>query len=126
MIVTDHHECKEQIPDSYAAVDPKRKDCKYPFKNLAGVGVAFKLIQALDMSVPLEELMELYSDLVCLGTVADISPLVDENRILVTEGLNRFKTTKNIGLKSLIDVTTANNSMVTTSTIREAEQEDVF
>ena len=117
MIVTDHHECKEQIPDSYAAVDPKRKDCKYPFKNLAGVGVAFKLIQALDMSVPLEELMELYSDLVCLGTVADISPLVDENRILVTEGLNRFKTTKNIGLKSLINVTTANNSMVTTSTI---------
>lgn len=117
MIVTDHHECKEQIPDSYASIDPKRKDCGYPFKNLAGVGVAFKLIQALDTTVPLSELMELYSDLVCLGTVADISPLVDENRILVTEGLSRFKTTKNIGLKALIDVTTANNNTVTTSTI---------
>lgn len=117
MIITDHHECKEQIPDSYAAIDPKQKNCGYPFKNLAGVGVAFKLIQALDMSVPLAELMERYSDLVCLGTVADISPLVDENRILVTEGLKRFKTTKNVGLKALIDVTTANNSNITTSTI---------
>ncbi len=117
MIITDHHECKEQIPDSYAAIDPKRKDCKYPFKNLAGVGVAFKLIQALDMETPLENLMELYSDLICLGTVADISPLVDENRILVTEGLKRFKTTKNVGLKALLDVTTANNSNITTSTI---------
>ncbi len=117
MIITDHHECKEQIPASYASVDPKQKSCGYPFKNLAGVGVAFKLIQALDMSVPLEKLCELYADLVCLGTVADISPLVDENRILVAEGLKRFKTTKNIGLKALIDVTTANNSMITTSTI---------
>ncbi len=117
MIITDHHECKEQIPASYASIDPKQKNCSYPFKNLAGVGVAFKLIQALDKEVPLEKLMELYSDLVCLGTVADISPLVDENRILVTEGLKRFKTTKNIGLKALIDVTTANNSNITTSTI---------
>lgn len=117
MIITDHHECKEQIPASYASIDPKQKNCGYPFKNLAGVGVAFKLIQALDKTVPLENLMELYSDLVCLGTVADISPLVDENRILVTEGLKRFKTTKNVGLKALLDVTTANNSNITTSTI---------
>ncbi len=117
MIITDHHECKEQIPTSYASIDPKQKNCGYPFKNLAGVGVAFKLIQALDKNVPLEKLMELYSDLVCLGTVADISPLVDENRILVTEGLKRFKTTKNVGLKALIDVTTANNNNITTSTI---------
>ncbi len=117
MIITDHHECKEFIPTSYASIDPKQKNCNYPFKNLAGVGVAFKLIQALDKNVPLEKLMELYADLVCLGTVADISPLVDENRILVTEGLKRFKTTKNIGLKALIDVTTANNNNITTSTI---------
>ncbi len=117
MIITDHHECKEQIPDSYASIDPKQKNCPYPFKNLAGVGVAFKLIQALDKDVPLEKLMELYADLVCLGTVADISPLIDENRILVTEGLKRFKTTKNVGLKALIDVTTANNNNITTSTI---------
>ena len=77
IIVTDHHECKEVIPNAYAAVDPKRKDCEYPFKNLAGVGVAFKLIQALDEDSTVVELMEKYADLICLGTVADISPLID-------------------------------------------------
>ncbi len=117
IIITDHHECKESIPNAYAAIDPKRKDCTYPFKNLAGVGVAFKLIQALDENSSIESLMEKYSDLICLGTVADISPLVDENRILVTEGLKRFKTTKNIGLRALLDVSITNNKAITTSTI---------
>ncbi len=116
VIVTDHHECKEQIPAVYASVDPKRKDCAYPFKSLAGVGVVFKLIQALDDKESLPELMEKYSDLMCLGTVADISPLVDENRVIVTEGLKRFRATKNIGLKALIDVST-NGKAITTSTI---------
>ncbi len=116
VIVTDHHECKEQIPDVYAAVDPKRKDCPYPFKSLAGVGVVFKLIQALDDKKSLPDLMEKYADLMCLGTVADISPLVDENRVIVTEGLKRFNTTKNVGLKALIDVST-NGKAITTSTI---------
>ncbi len=116
VIVTDHHECKEQIPAVYAAVDPKRKDCPYPFKSLAGVGVVFKLIQALDDKESLPELMEKYSDLMCLGTVADISPLVDENRVIVTEGLKRFRATKNVGLKALIDVST-NGKAITTSTI---------
>lgn len=117
IIITDHHECKENIPDAYAAIDPKRKDCTYPFKNLAGVGVAFKLIQALDKESSIEDLMDKYADLICLGTVADISPLVDENRILVTEGLKRFKTTENIGLRSLLDVSITNNKPITTSTI---------
>lgn len=116
VIVTDHHECKEVIPEVYAAIDPKRKDCKYPFKSLAGVGVVFKLIQALDDNKSLPDLMEKYADLMCLGTVADISPLVDENRIIVTEGLKRFKNTKNVGLKALIDVST-NGKAITTSTI---------
>ena len=116
VIVTDHHECKEQIPSVYAAVERKRKDCPYPFKSLAGVGVVFKLIQALDDKESLPELMEKYSDLMCLGTVADISPLVDENRVIVTEGLKRFRATKNVGLKALIDVST-NGKAITTSTI---------
>ena len=77
IIITDHHECKETIPDAYAAIDPKRKDCSYPFKNLAGVGVAFKLIQALDDTSSVDELMAKYADLICLGTVADISQMVD-------------------------------------------------
>ncbi len=117
IIITDHHECKETIPEAYAAIDPKRKDCTYPFKNLAGVGVAFKLIQALDKDASVDELMEKYSDLICLGTVADISPLIDENRIIVTKGLEKFKNTENIGLKALIDVSITNNKPVTTSTI---------
>ena len=83
------------IPQAYAAIDPKRKDCTYPFKNLAGVGVAFKLIQALDEQSSVDELMAMYSDLICLGTVADISPLVDENRIIVTKGLEKFRNTEN-------------------------------
>ena len=112
-IITDHHECKESIPDVYAAIDPKRKDCEYPFKSLAGVGVVFKLIQALDSSEPIENLMDEYADLMCLGTVADISPLIDENRVIVTEGLKRFKTTKNIGLKALIDVSTNGKAIKT-------------
>ena len=115
-IITDHHECKEKIPDVYAAIDPKRKDCPYPFKSLAGVGVVFKLIQALVPNEPLETLMDEYADLMCLGTVADISPLIDENRVIVTEGLKKFKTTKNVGLKALIDVST-NGKTITTSTI---------
>ncbi len=117
IIITDHHECKETIPAAYAAIDPKRKDCTYPFKNLAGVGVAFKLIQALDDNTSVDELIEKYSDLICLGTVADISPLIDENRIIVTKGLEKFSNTENIGLKALIDVSITNNKAITTSTI---------
>ncbi len=117
IIVTDHHECKEQIPDAYATIDPKRKDCSYPFKNLAGVGVAFKLIQAIEGSADVKSLMEMYSDFVCLGTVADISPLIDENRVLVKEGLDRFNFTDNVGLRALIDVSTNNSKAITTSTI---------
>ncbi len=116
VIVTDHHECKETIPNVYAAIDPKRKDCPYPFKSLAGVGVVFKLIQALDENNSLPALMDKYADLMCLGTVADISPLIDENRVIVTQGLKRFKDTKNVGLKALIDVST-NGKAITTSTI---------
>ncbi len=115
-IITDHHECKEKIPDVFAAIDPKRKDCNYPFKSLAGVGVVFKLIQALDKSEPLENIMDEYADLMCLGTVADISPLIDENRVIVTEGLKKFNSTKNVGLRALIDVST-NGKAITTSTI---------
>ena len=67
VIVTDHHECKERIPDVYAAIDPKRKDCPYPFKSLAGVGVVFKLIQALEENKSLSDLMDKYADLMCLA-----------------------------------------------------------
>jgi len=117
LIITDHHECKEQTPNAIATIDPKQKDCAYPFKNLAGVGVVFKLIQALQEETELPVLIEKYSDLLCLGTVADIAPLVDENRIIVTEGLARFKESKNVGLKTLMEICASNVKKITTTTI---------
>ena len=117
LIITDHHECKEYTPKAVATIDPKQKDCAYPFKNLAGVGVVFKLIQALEEETELPALIDKYSDLLCLGTVADIAPLVDENRVIVTEGLSRFKESKNVGLRTLMEVCASNVKTVTTTTI---------
>lgn len=104
-IVTDHHEPGEVLPKAIAVVDAKRKDNTYPFKGLAGVGVVFKLIQAISQKLNLEEKEFLkYLDLVCLGTISDIVPLVDENRVITKLGLKLVEVTKNIGLKTLINV----------------------
>lgn len=105
VIVTDHHECPAKLPNALAIIDPKREDNTYPFNSLAGVGVTFKLIQALalKMGLPKESCFK-YLDIVCLGTVADIVPLVDENRVIVKYGLEYVKHTSNIGLKALIGV----------------------
>lgn len=103
VIVTDHHECPEKIPNTIAVIDPKRKDNTYPFSSLAGVGVTFKLIQAISLKLGLDRKKYLkYLDIVCLGTIADIVPLIEENRVIVKYGLMLVRETKNIGLKSLI------------------------
>lgn len=103
-IITDHHEQGEEIPNALAVVDAKRKDNKYSFNQLAGVGVVFKLIQALGICLGLEEKEYLkYLDLVCVGTISDIVPLVDENRVIAKLGLKLVQVTKNIGLKTLLD-----------------------
>ena len=105
VIVTDHHECPEKLPDTFAVIDPKRDDSNYPFSSLAGVGVTFKLIHAISIKLNLDRKRYLkYLDIVCLGTVADIVPLIDENRIIVNYGLMLVRQTKNIGLKALIEV----------------------
>ena len=102
-IVTDHHEVGDDIPNAIAVVDAKRKDNKYPCRDLAGVGVVFKLIQAISKKLELKEEEYLkYLDIVCVGTISDIVPLVDENRVITKLGLMLVKQTKNIGLKSLI------------------------
>ena len=102
-IITDHHEPGNELPKAIAVVDAKRKDNKYPFRNLAGVGVVFKLIQALGMRMGLAEKEYLkYLDIVCIGTIPDIVPLVDENRVIVKLGLKLVEQTKNLGLKSII------------------------
>ena len=106
VIVTDHHECPAVIPNALAVIDPKREDSTYPFSSLAGVGVTFKLIHAISLKLELDRKRYLkYLDIVCLGTVADIVPLVLENRIIVNFGLMLVRETRNIGLKALIDIT---------------------
>ena len=104
VIVTDHHEPVEELPKALAVIDNKRKDSTYPFRDLAGVGVAFKLCQALGMRLGLKEESYLkYLDIVCVGTISDIVPLVDENRVITKLGLMLVKQTRNMGLKSIIN-----------------------
>lgn len=103
-IVTDHHEPLEELPEAIAVIDPKIKTSKYPFNQLAGVGVVFKLIQAIGIKLGLEEKEYLkYLDLVCIGTISDIVPLIDENRVIAKLGLKLVECTKNLGLKTLLN-----------------------
>ncbi len=102
-IVTDHHEVGDTLPEAIAVVDAKRKDNQYPCRDLAGVGVVFKLIQAIGIRLNLEEKEYLkYLDIVCVGTISDIVPLVDENRVIAKLGLMLVNQTRNMGLKSLL------------------------
>ncbi|MFZ5645681.1 MAG: single-stranded-DNA-specific exonuclease RecJ [Bacillota bacterium] len=104
VIITDHHEPPDKIPEAVAVLNPKRGDCRYPFKELAGVGVALKLAQALlDRRGRAGEWVN-HLDLACLGTVADIVPLIGENRVIVKYGLNTISSAQNTGIKSLIEV----------------------
>ncbi len=106
VIITDHHEPSEFSPDVYGILNPKINNSGYPFRELAGVGVAFKLAQALFQSLGNSKLgihsEREFLDLVALGTIADIVPLVGENRILVHQGLLQMEKTLNVGLKALL------------------------
>lgn len=104
MIITDHHECQEELPPAYAVVNPKRKDCSYPFKMLCGCGVALKLIQALSPEEDFVTNLKQYLDIVALATVADIVPLLGENRIFVKNGIKVIEETTNQGIQALIEV----------------------
>lgn len=104
MIITDHHECQEELPDAIAVIDPKREDCSYPFDMLAGCGVSFKVIHALAIKLGQVDTIWKYLDIVAVGTVADIVPLVDENRVITKLAFKTMLNTWNIGLKALIDV----------------------
>lgn len=103
IIITDHHTVPEVLPPAYAIINAKQNDCHYPFKELSGVGVAFKLCQALEQHTPgdLPKWQGL-TELAALGTVADIVPLIGENRELVRRGLKAMETTKLVGLKALM------------------------
>ncbi len=116
MVVTDHHECGGQaIPEACAVVDPKQPGCRYPNPGLAGVGVAFKLICALEGGY--ERVLERYGDLVAIGTVADVMPLVGENRFLVSYGLERIRTAPRPGLRALLAECGALEKELTSTTV---------
>ena len=102
VVITDHHECKEQLPAACAVVDPHRSDCEYPFKHLAGCGVALKLVLALGGSDREEALFARYCTLAAIGTVADVMQMADENRTIVSRGLESIDHSDFIGLHALL------------------------
>ncbi len=115
LVITDHHECKEQLPDAIAVVDPHRPDGGYPHCNLCGVGVAFKLAAALCGSQ--EQVLRDYADMVCLGTVADVMPLVGENRVFVSRGLELLRHTVRPGMQALMNEAGCTPESLTATTI---------
>ena len=114
MVITDHHECRPDLPDACAVVNPHRIDCSYPFPELAGVGVVFKLLCGFEMTncrekgIPdiegVRHICREYADLAAIGTIADVMPIIDENRLIVAMGLKMIAETKRLGLAALIDV----------------------
>lgn len=117
VIITDHHECQSDVPDAYAIINPKQDDCNYPFDMLCGCGVAFKMIQALTDEEEFKRSMFDYLEVVTLATICDIVPLIDENRIIVKNGLKLMKEGKNLGLRELIKVCGIETSKIGSSHI---------
>ncbi len=119
LIVTDHHEPGDRIPEALAVLNPKRADSTYPFRELAGVGVAFKLAEAVSTSrgVPPEKYRPHFLDLVALGTIADNAPLVDENRAMAKIGLASLTQTRKAGLRALLSAVGAFHRSLNAGTI---------
>ena len=102
VVITDHHECREVLPRAVAVVDPHRADCGYPFKHLAGCGVALKLVLALGGPDREEPLFARYCTLAAIGTVADVMQMSGENRTIVSRGLATLEHSDFIGLHALL------------------------
>jgi len=113
VIITDHHTCQEEMPDAVEVINPKRPDCNYPYDMLAGVGIAFKIVQALMSEEEFKANYLNYVDVVAFGTIADIAPLNDENRIIAKFGLQQLTETTNIGLRALIEVSELEGKKIT-------------
>ena len=117
LVVTDHHECKAELPQTAAVVDPHRPDCPYPFKHLAGVGVALKLVLALGGPDRQRELMAEYADLAAIGTVADVMKVVGENRTIIRLGLESLAHCHRPGLSMLLREAGLDGKELTASSI---------
>ena len=113
IVVTDHHECKDELPRAAAVVDPHRPDCPYPFKHLAGCGVALKLVLALGGEEQAEELLTRYCPLAAVGTVADVMRMAGENRTIVARGLAHITDNDFIGLQALLRETGLDQKEIT-------------
>jgi single-stranded-DNA-specific exonuclease len=112
VIVTDHHEPPERLPEALALINPKKPGCAYPFKALAGVGVAFKLAHALLGRLPKE-----LAEIAAIGTIADLMPLQDENRRLVRMGLKQMQRTQSPGIRALLSIAGASGKEISSSHI---------
>lgn len=115
LIVTDHHECKEELPDACAVIDPHRPDRTYPHTGLCGVGIAFKLASAISGNQA--EMLEKYCDLLCLGTIADVMPLQGENRTFVVHGLKALQKPLRPGIAALIRECGCDRQEITSNTV---------
>lgn len=112
-VITDHHECHSELPEAYAVVNPHRADCPYPFKDLAGVGVVFKVLCACEIKrfgesglsalEAVRSICRQYADLTAVGTIADVMPVIDENRLIVSLGLTQLEKPIRPGLEALLD-----------------------
>ncbi len=120
VVITDHHECHSELPCATAVVNPHRPDCPYPFKELAGVGVVFKLVCACEMKKcrdsgepvldGIRRMCKSYADLTAVGTVADVMPVTDENRLIVSMGLKLMTDAPRAGLAALIEASSSKSS----------------
>lgn len=119
IVITDHHNPKDILPNAYAIINPKRKDSTYPFSHLAGVGVAHKLLMAIysRLGIATPENILKYMDLVAVGTIADIVPLIDENRVFASIGLQHLIEKKNLGLNALFTIANLNQKVLDTTDI---------
>ena len=115
LVITDHHECKSELPQAIALVDPHRKDQPQPVTEMAGVGVAFKLAAAIEGEQ--ETLLDQYCDFLCLGTVADVMPLTGENRTMVARGLKALENPRRVGIAALMAECSVQKGPVTAGTI---------
>lgn len=119
VIITDHHTCREELPKATSVINPKRQDSSYPFSGLAGVGVAFKLVLALAIKLGMntKDVFMEYVDMVALGTIADVVPLVDENRVITDKGINSIENTKNKGIRALMELAGAGGKCIDANSV---------
>lgn len=112
VIIIDHHQCKEELPNAYAVINPKQKDCPSKNKQLCAAGLSFKFLTYLNRFLKIEGVEEELLELACLGTIADIVDLIGDNRIIAKNGLEKINNTKLIGLKKLMEISGINDRKV--------------